>query len=120
MQMLRIGEVAELAGVSARTVRHYHQIGLLPEPARTANGYRGYEPRDVVAVLRARQLAELGVRLDEIAGVLAQDRNRKLADILIELDTDLAEQERRIRLRRRRIAELVARENAPTFSNEEA
>jgi DNA-binding transcriptional MerR regulator len=119
MQMLRIGEVAELAGVSTRTVRHYHQIGLLPEPARTANGYRCYEPRDVVAVLRARQLAELGLRLDEVAGVLAQDRNRELRHVLIELDTDLAQQERRIRLRRRRIAELVAHENAPTFSDEE-
>lgn len=117
--MLRIGEVAELAGVSTRTVRHYHQIGLLPEPARTANGYRCYEPRDVVAVLRARQLAELGLRLDEVAGVLAQDRNRELRHVLIELDTDLAQQERRIRLRRRRIAELVAHENAPTFSDEE-
>jgi len=102
--------VAELAGVSARTVRHYHQIGLLPEPARTANGYRGYEPRDVVAVLRARQLASWRA-LDEIAGVLAQDRNRELRDVLIELDTDLAEQEHRIRLRRRRNSpKLVAHE----------
>ena len=117
--MLRIGEVAELAGVSTRTVRHYHQIGLLPEPARTANGYRGYTPRDVVAVLRARQLAELGLRLAEVAGVLARDRNRALRDVLNELDTDLAEQERRIRLRRRRIADLVTHENTPTLADEE-
>ena len=115
--MLRIGEVAELAGVSTRTVRHYHQIGLLPEPARTANGYRGYEPRDVVALLRARQLAESGLHLDEVAGVLAQDRNREPRDVLAELDSDLAEQEHRIRLRRQRIAELLASQNASIFSS---
>lgn len=39
---MRIGEVAALAGVSARAVRHYHQRGLQPEPARLANGYREY------------------------------------------------------------------------------
>lgn len=116
--MLRIGEVAELAGVSTRTIRHYHQIGLLPEPARMANGYRGYELRDVVVLLRVRRLAELGLRLDEVGGVLADDKGRELRDILVELDADLAEQERRIRLRRQRIAELLAKSDASTFSGE--
>src|SRR5205823_7941636 len=110
--MLRIGEVAELAGVSTRTVRHYHQIGLLPEPARTPNGYRGYEIRDVVMLLRIRRLVELGLRLDEVADVLAEDRTRDLRDILAELDADLAEQQQRLRSRRQRIAELLAGQNA--------
>jgi DNA-binding transcriptional MerR regulator len=116
--MLRIGEVAELAGVSTRTIRHYHQIGLLPEPVRSANGYRGYELRDVVVLLRVRRLAELGLRLDEIAGALAADEGREIRDILAELDTDLSEQERRIHLRRQRIAELLAKAVASTFSGE--
>ena len=34
-------ELAELAGVTVRTLRHYHQIGLLPEPPRTAGGGTG-------------------------------------------------------------------------------
>lgn len=116
--MLRIGEVAELAGVSTRTIRHYHQIGLLPEPVRMANGYRGYELRDVVVLLRVRRLAELGLRLDEVGDVLADDKGRDLREILVELDADLAEQERRIRLRRQRIAELLANADASTFSGE--
>lgn len=116
--MLRIGEVAELAGVSTRTIRHYHQIGLLPEPARMANGYRGYELRDVVVLLRVRRLAELGLRLDEVGDVLADDKGRELRDILVELDADLAELERRTRLRRQRIAELLARADADSFSGE--
>jgi DNA-binding transcriptional MerR regulator len=116
--MLRIGEVAELAGVSTRTIRHYHQIGLLPEPVRSANGYRGYELRDVVVLLRVRRLAELGLRLDEIAVALAADEGREIRVILAELDTDLSEQERRIHLRRQRIAELLAKAEASTFSGE--
>ncbi|MFD0852085.1 MerR family DNA-binding transcriptional regulator, partial [Actinomadura adrarensis] len=39
---MRIGELAALVGVSTRTVRHYHHLGLLPEPERRANGYREY------------------------------------------------------------------------------
>lgn len=39
---MRIGEYAALVGVSTRTVRHYHHLGLLPEPARLSNGYRDY------------------------------------------------------------------------------
>ena len=116
--MLRIGEVAELAGVSTRTIRHYHQIGLLPEPIRAANGYRGYHPKDVVLVLRIRRLAETGLHLDEIKNVLAAERGREPRDILIELDKDLAEQERRIRARRKRIAELLAKQAASAYSME--
>ncbi len=36
---MRIGEVAGLVGISTRAIRHYHHVGLLPEPARKANGY---------------------------------------------------------------------------------
>ena len=37
---MRIGELAGLVGISTRAIRHYHRVGPLPEPARTANGYR--------------------------------------------------------------------------------
>jgi hypothetical protein len=40
--MLTIGQLAAYAGVTVRAVRHYHQIGLLPEPERDASGYRRY------------------------------------------------------------------------------
>ncbi|MGD0244131.1 MAG: MerR family DNA-binding transcriptional regulator [Streptosporangiaceae bacterium] len=51
---MRIGELAGLVGISTRAVRHYHRIGLLAEPGRTANGYREYS--------LARQEADLGRR----------------------------------------------------------
>lgn len=60
-----------LAGVSTRTVRHYHHLGLLPEPERLVNGYREYRLRDAVVLAWVRRLAELGLALDEIRDVLA-------------------------------------------------
>ena len=43
---MRIGELASLIGISARAIRHYHRVRLLPESARKANGYREYSLRD--------------------------------------------------------------------------
>ncbi|REE97854.1 MerR family transcriptional regulator [Thermomonospora umbrina] len=104
---MRIGELAALVGVSTRTVRHYHHLGLLPEPERLANGYREYRLRDAVALARVRRLAELGLSLDEIRDVLADDRGRELREVLLELDTDLARQQRAIEVRRERLAALL-------------
>ncbi|GAA3447876.1 MerR family transcriptional regulator [Planomonospora venezuelensis] len=105
---MRIGELAALVGVSTRTVRHYHHLGLLPEPVRLANGYREYRLRDAVALARVRRLAELGLSLDEIRDVLADDRDRELREVLVELDADLAGQQEAIALRRARLAALLA------------
>jgi DNA-binding transcriptional MerR regulator len=105
---MKIGELAALAGVSTRTVRHYHHLGLLPEPDRLANGYRDYRLRDAVALARIRRLAELGLSLDEIRDVLADDEGRELREVLIELDADLARQQAAIGVRRERLAALLA------------
>lgn len=106
---LRIGELAEIAGVSTRTIRHYHRIGLLAEPARGANGYRRYGLADTVRLLRVRRLAEFGLRLDEVADTLADDSDKELRDVLAQLDADLARQAQAIATRRTRIAELLGR-----------
>ncbi|MEU7837169.1 MerR family transcriptional regulator [Nonomuraea sp. NPDC049129] len=105
---MRIGELAALAGVSTRTVRHYHHLNLLPEPERLANGYREYRLRDAVALTRVRRLAELGMSLDEIRDVLADDQGRELREVLLELDADLARQQETIGVRRNRLAALLA------------
>jgi len=104
---MRIGEIAALVGVTSRAVRHYHHIGLLPEPARRANGYRAYTVRDAVLLARIRRLTEIGLSLDEVRDVLADDAGRELAEVLGELDADLARQEREIRERRRVLAALL-------------
>jgi DNA-binding transcriptional MerR regulator len=61
---MRIGELAERAGVSTRALRHYEALGLLPA-RRTANGYRRYEAADLRTVEEIRSLAGLGLSLEE-------------------------------------------------------
>lgn len=100
------GEIARLAGVSVRTLRHYHQVGVLPEPARRANGYREYTVHDLVLLLRIRRLAEVGIPLDEIPPILGAS-NRAHA-VLDELDRELADQIDRLTARREVIAQLRA------------
>jgi DNA-binding transcriptional MerR regulator len=90
---MRIGELAGAVGVTTRTVRHYHHLGLLPEPERLPNGYRDYGLRHAVVLARIRRLTELGLGLSEVRDVLADDEGRDLAEVLAELDEDLARQE---------------------------
>ncbi|RCG16799.1 MerR family transcriptional regulator [Sphaerisporangium album] len=104
---MRIGELAALVGVTTRTVRHYHHLGLLPEPVRRANGYRVYGFADAVALARVRHLAELGLSLDELRDALADDEGRELREVLLELDADLARQQEAIRIKRQRVAALL-------------
>ncbi|WP_424213987.1 MerR family transcriptional regulator [Streptomyces sp. BI20] len=105
---MRIGEIAALVGVTTRAIRHYHHVGLLPEPRRLGNGYRVYSVRDAVRLARVRRLTELGLSLDEVRDVLAEDAGRDLAEVLAELDADLARQEEALRVRRARLAALLA------------
>lgn len=104
---MRIGEIASLVGVTPRAVRHYHHRGLLPEPERLGNGYREYGLRDAVLLARIKRLTELGLGLDEVRDVLADDAGRELVEVLGELDADLARQEAGIRERRARLAVLI-------------
>ncbi|MGH1556312.1 MerR family transcriptional regulator [Streptomyces sp. L7] len=104
---MRIGELAETVGVTTRTVRHYHHLGLLPEPERRSNGYRDYGLRHAVVLARIRRLTELGLGLTEVRDVLADDAGRDLVEVLTELDEDLARQESAIRERRARLRTLL-------------
>ncbi|MFF0257183.1 MerR family transcriptional regulator [Micromonospora zamorensis] len=62
-------ELAEIAGTTLKTVRHYHRIGLLEEPERAVNGYKQYLTRHLVRLLRIRRLVDLGVPLADIAAM---------------------------------------------------
>lgn len=73
-----IGTAAQRAGVSARMVRHYEMLGLLPPVARTDSGYRQYTPADVHALRFIRRARDLGFSMAEIATLLSlwQDKAR--------------------------------------------
>ncbi|MGH9380203.1 MAG: heavy metal-responsive transcriptional regulator [Thermoanaerobaculia bacterium] len=67
---LGIGELAALTDVSVPTIRYYEQIGLLPEAARTASGYRRFPPEAARRLRFIRRAQQLGFSLDEIRELL--------------------------------------------------
>ena len=103
--MLTIGQLASHAGVTIRAVRHYHQIGLLPEPDRDASGYRTYDAAAVVRLIRIRTLAEAGVPLARVRELLDADPET-FAAATTEIDRQLRAQIRALQEHRRRIAQL--------------
>ena len=62
-------ELANLVGTTVNTIRHYHRLGLLDVPEREYNGYKQYEVRHLVRLLRIRRLVSLGVPLSQIGEV---------------------------------------------------
>lgn len=95
---MRSRELADLAGVTVRTVRHYHQIGLLPEPPRTVNGYRRYTADDLVRLLRIRHLVEAGVGLTDVGEAL--DEESSADGVLDRVEADIETRIARLRTQR--------------------
>lgn len=119
---MTIGALAGLAGTTPRAIRHYHAVGVLPEPARRDNGYRQYDLGDAARLVRVRRLIELGLSLAQVADAVssAEESGADLRQVLVQLDADLARQEQAIGERRRRLANLLAREGDLAVSDEVA
>jgi DNA-binding transcriptional MerR regulator len=104
-------ELAELAGTSLRAVRHYHQIGMLDEPARRSNGYKQYGVAHLVRLVRIKRLVDLGFSLPQIAALGDADDHPEQA--LRELDAELAATIDRLQRARQELDELLEH-SAPT------
>ena len=89
---MRIGALAKLAQVTPRTVRHYHQIGLLAEPERLANGYRDYSVLDLTTLLRVRRLVALGLPLERVGDLIGPAVPGSVAGELAGLERELRDQ----------------------------
>jgi DNA-binding transcriptional MerR regulator len=105
--MLTIGQLAAYAGVTVRAVRHYHQIGLLPEPERDASGYRRYGATAVVSLIKIRTLASAGVPLSQIGQMLEADAST-FAEAVERIDSHLCDEIERLETSRKQIAQLTA------------
>ena len=105
--MLTIGQLAAYTGVTARAVRHYHQIGLLPEPERDASGYRRYGATAVVSLIKIRTLANAGVPLAAIGQMLEADAPA-FAEAVRRIDSHLRDEIERLETSRKQIAQLAA------------
>jgi DNA-binding transcriptional MerR regulator len=108
--MLTISRLATYAGVTVRAVRHYHQIGLLPEPERDRSGYRTYDAAAVVRLIKIRTLADAGVPLARVHELLDAGPE-EFADGIEEVDAQLRAEIRRLQSNRKRIGMLAAGEH---------
>lgn len=104
---MNIGDASAGSGVSAKMIRYYEQIGLIPPAARTASGYRDYDPRDVHILRFIARARDLGFSISEISELLdlwrstdrrsadvkalaqakVDDMRRKIADLQVMADT---------------------------------
>lgn len=99
-------EIAQLAGTTVNTVRHYHHAGLLDEPERMTNGYKQYGARHLVRLLRIRRLRDLGVPLAQIETVGFGQETPSAA--LLSIDADLTATIERLQRARGEIRAILA------------
>jgi Cu(I)-responsive transcriptional regulator len=101
MQM-NIGGAARHSGVSAKMIRHYEEIGLIPRAARSYSGYRTYTGNDVHTLRFIRQARSLGFSIKQIEQLLGLWRNQRRPSSKVkalalshiaELDARIAEME---------------------------
>ncbi|MBP1232046.1 DNA-binding transcriptional MerR regulator [Arthrobacter sp. PvP102] len=113
-----IAEVARLSKVSSRTLRHYHQLGIL-DPAYTGqNGYRYYGQEQLFRLQRILLLRELGLGLEAIADVLA-GQTSQLEALAVHREWLLAEHDRLGRMAATVDATMTALRQGDTMSAEE-
>lgn len=93
-----IGQAAAASGVSAKMIRHYEEIGLIPAASRTFANYRIYSQNDVHTLQFIKRARTLGFSMEQIARLLNlwQDRTRKSAEIKKLAEAHIAELEQKI------------------------
>ena len=119
---MKIGQLAEAAGVSASQIRFYEKQGLVPPAMRLENGYRDY-PDEMVSRLRTITMSKaLGFTLSEIKAFLPDDPNDLIArnDVVELLQAKLSNVDRQmndLKAIRKRVCEMIAYfENANSSS----
>lgn len=85
---LTISQAAAFAGVTVKTVRHYHKLGLIAEPDRDTSGYRRYGSDELLRLVQARTLAAAGVPLAEVRHLLDAD-DAEFATALVGVEQQL-------------------------------
>ncbi|MFD2797413.1 MerR family transcriptional regulator [Promicromonospora vindobonensis] len=109
---VKIGDAAAFVGTTPRAIRHYHEIGLLPEPERGGDDRRRYGYEDMIRLLWIRKMADAGIALDDIRAAFADtasagaggdgdgDGDHDIADILERVEETLGAQEAELRRQR--------------------
>lgn len=114
-RQVRIGDAAAFVGTTPRAIRHYHAIGLLPEPERGSDGRRRYGYEDMIRLLWIRTMADAGIALSDIRDAAADaapsdaDSTRDIEGVLERLDHTLAAQEEELRRQRSAVQRMRTR-----------
>lgn len=96
---MKIGDVAQRSGVSAKTIRYYEDVGLIRPAVRGENGYRNYSNRDVEILRFIHRARSLGFSVQDVSNLLSLwlDRKRASADVKSVARKHLEDVELRIR-----------------------
>lgn len=76
---MNIGELAKNSGVSAKMIRHYESIGVIPKASRSHSGYRRYSENDVHILRFVKRARGLGFTMPEIKKLVGLWRNKQRA-----------------------------------------
>jgi len=110
---LRIGQLASLTGVTTKTIRHYHKIGLLPKPQRGENSYRLYDVSDLYRLRLVLRLKDVGFSLGDIQEILqSENPDSSLQDKLHALEENLSEKIAHLNQQRRQVQTFLAEERS--------
>jgi Cu(I)-responsive transcriptional regulator len=77
MNSVNIGQAAKLSGVSAKMIRHYEEVGLIPAASRTEAGYRQYGEAEVHSLRFIRHARDLGFSIPQIGELVGLWQNRR-------------------------------------------
>jgi MerR family transcriptional regulator, copper efflux regulator len=109
---MNIGQAARASGVTAKMIRHYESIGLVPRARRTDGGYRIYDGDDIHMLRFIRRARELGFSMKQIARLLGLWRNRRRSSadvrrIALQHIDELDQRIEKLQAMRRTLDELV-------------
>jgi len=114
-RQVMIGDAAAFVGTTPRAIRHWHEVGLLPERERGSDGRRRYGYAEIIRLLWIRRMADAGIALDDVrdafteAGPAGVGGEGEVASVLARLEDSLAAQETELRRKRAAVQRMRAR-----------
>ena len=112
-RQVKIGDAASFVGTTPRAIRHYHELGLLPEPERGSDDRRRYGYDEMIRLLWIRKMADAGIALDDIRDAFVDPAgagaDSGVAGMLERLERTLVAQEAELQRQRAAVQRMRSR-----------